>query len=729
MAREEDAGYFEREFFRLLQTDAYSQKVSDMLGQGSSRLPVSLDDLRSIDPRLPVMLMKQPSPRLKTMEEVLGNTVSDLKKGSKVKFRVALEGNFGDHYVTPRGLRANLANTLVKVQGIVARLSLVRPRLLSSVHYCEATGRQHMKVYSGGPGESVPTRDSDGNPLGMEFGLSQYQDMQTLLLQEFPEKIPTGQLPRSIEVILEDDLVDSVRPGARVDIVGVYKAISTSTTAFSGSFHCAIVACGVSAIVSESEDLQLSGAEVKEIRKIADMPDALSRLGQSLAPSIYGHDNIKQALVLQALGGREKTLANGTHLRGDINILLVGDPSTAKSQLLRTMMQTMPRASSTTGRGSSGVGLTAAVITDKDTGERHLTAGATVLADRGLICIDEFDKMEDIDRVAMHEVMEQQTVTIAKAGVHCSLNARCSVLAAANPIYGTYAADLSPAKNIALPDSLLSRFDLLFIIVDQKSNEIDRKIAERVIKNHCSVTISGDQYDAGSEVVEERLVSEDEIRTWYRVEGRDLITRELLRKYIHLAKTRPAPDLSPEASSYLSGLWTRLRVEEKEESRGVLVTVRSLETLIRLATACAKVKLSSVVDVSHCQQAEALFRSALSQEESHSPALAVGKAVELVARLQLKRRREEDTPSVAKLVASSPQTSPDAKRAVFLTLTQMVEETEVPTVNLTTLLLRLQAEQPGKWRNKTELMGALRGLETEDKVIVREDQQSATLVS
>lgn len=345
--------------------------------------------------------------------------------------------------------------------------------------------------------------------------------------------------------------------------------------------------------------------------------------------------------MLLLLGGEEKNLKNGGHIRGDINVLMVGDPSTAKSQMLRFVLNTAPLAIATTGRGSSGVGLTAAVTTDKDTGERRLEAGAMVLADRGVVCIDEFDKMSDVDRVAIHEVMEQQTVTIAKAGIHTTLNARCSVVAAANPIYGQYDVHKDPHRNIALPDSLLSRFDLLFVVTDDSDEQRDRQISEHVLRMHRylqpgveegtpAVENLQQHLDVGGEAEESRSTETPVFEkfnpllhggvTTARGRGanrrKEVLSIAFVKKYIQYAKSRIHPTLNKGAADWIVGVYAAIRNDDLagNQKRTSPLTARTLETLIRLATAHAKCRLSSVVDESDAMAAEELLRFALFKE-------------------------------------------------------------------------------------------------------------------
>lgn len=426
-----------------------------------------------------------------------------------------------------------------------------------------------------------------------------------------PENSPPGQLPRSIQVILENDLVDSVKPGDRVQVSGVFRVVHRG---MSGNFESVLVACGVESLLAEKEKPLMSEQDMKNIRKLSKDKDVFNILGESIAPSIEGCLMVKKSILLQLLGGAEKVLANGTHLRGDINLMMVGDPSTAKSQLLRHVMDIAPLCLNTTGRGSSGVGLTAAVCIDKDTGERHLEAGAMVLADRGIVCIDEFDKMNDADRVAIHEVMEQQTVTIAKAGIHTTLNARCSVISAANPIYSEYARDQSVGKNIGLPDSLLSRFDLLFIMLDEKEPDNDRRIAERVITNHMyqnpnhdglpQFNFNNDDYVVEAKITEHKNdakgtnMFEKNMKKTTGNKTRNVVTRDFLKRYISYVKSQKAPEIDGELADYAAQLYAVIRQKASISDQSKIscpVTVRTLETMIRLATAHAKLRLSKNV--------------------------------------------------------------------------------------------------------------------------------------
>ncbi|KAF8591985.1 putative MCM3-subunit of pre-replication complex [Ramaria rubella] len=645
----------------------YKDDIARLLRLDETRLIVNVDDLRGYNREYADGLLKQPIDFLPAFDaaltQVVKLVVSDPEKHDvdAKEYKIGLSGSFGDHHVNPRTLRASHLSRMISLEGIVTRCSLVRPKMVKSIHYCAATTLFHQREYRDATTSSTlpptstvtPQVDDEGNPLQTEFGLCTFRDHQRISIQEMPERAPAGQLPRSTDVIMDEDLVDRCKPGDRIQLVGIYRSMGGGA---SGTFKTIILANNINLLSSKVgggiAQTPLTASDIRAINQLSKRKDIFHLLSQSLAPSIYGHKQIKQAVLMLLLGGAEKNLANGTHIRGDINILMVGDPSTAKSQMLRFVLGTAPLAIATTGRGSSGVGLTAAVTTDKETGERRLEAGAMVLADRGVVCIDEFDKMSDVDRVAIHEVMEQQTVTIAKAGIHTSLNARCSVVAAANPIYGQYDVHKDPHKNIALPDSLLSRFDLLFVVTDDVDEERDRRISEHVLRMHrylqpgveegtpapdsLDQPLSIDHPDHNEGIIEETSpfekydpllhggVADMPTTTSGRVsrsattaaKKKEVLSIAFIKKYIQYAKARPAPVLTKGAADWIVNVYARLRNEESEENgkRTSPLTARTLETLIRLSTAHAKARLSPKIQQKDALAAEEILQFALFKE-------------------------------------------------------------------------------------------------------------------
>lgn len=639
--------------------------------QTPKRLIISIDDLRDFDPELASNVLTRPVEHLPVFERAMQDLIMGIRQDLSMdkrrlsEYRIGLDGAFGSRNVSPRGLNAGLVGGVVNVEGIVTRASVVRPRLVLSVHYCPITKKFHEKTFrdnasvsslavftqnAGMPGSSYPTKDEEGNPLETEFGKCWYRDSQRITIQEMPEKSPAGQLPRSVEVLIESDLCDVCKPGDRVSISGIFRAVGgAASSGGSGVFTTFVVANNIMLLSGAegrvSVDSSIDEGDISNFLGYASTGNVLNRMARSIAPSICGHEYIKKALLLLLIGGRERNLENGTHLRGDLNILMVGDPSTAKSQLLRFIMNTAPLAVSTTGRGSSGVGLTAAVTSDRDTGDRHLEAGAMVLADRGVVCIDEFDKMSDEDRVAIHEVMEQQTVTIAKAGIHASLNARCSVVAAANPVYGSYDKTRKPNENIALPDSLLSRFDLLFIVLDVADKERDRLIADHVLRGHRyrknSETLDeqeelgtrgrstganmGDNsggatpmYETAASVLYRAAANQGGRRRSARHANKTenkILSTKFLKLYMSYAKHRVNPTLTSEAAELIATIYQALR--QDEDSKTQHITARCLETLIRLATAHAKLRLdkTSVLREDAAAAAEVLRFALFNQAE------------------------------------------------------------------------------------------------------------------
>ena len=605
-------------------------------------------------------LLQTPFDYSQAFDRALRNVIVSLpnrpsaESSEKVMYYCGYVGSFGENACNPRTLGSDHLNRMVSLEGIVTKCSLVRPKVVKSVHYNERKNtflfreyRDQTMTANGAASTSVyPQEDDAGNPLITEYGYCTYRDHQTISIQEMPERAPAGQLPRGVDIIMDDDLVDTCKPGDRIQLVGIFRSLGNRTAGQgSATFRTLILANNVIMLSSKSgggiAHATITDTDIRNINKIAKKKNVFELLSQSLAPSIYGHDHIKKAILLMLLGGMEKNLANGTHLRGDINILMVGDPSTAKSQLLRFVLNTAPLAIATTGRGSSGVGLTAAVTSDKETGERRLEAGAMVLGDRGVVCIDEFDKMSDIDRVAIHEVMEQQTVTIAKAGIHTSLNARCSVIAAANPIYGQYDPHKDPHKNIALPDSLLSRFDLLFVVTDDIDDFRDRQISEHVLRMHryrqpgteegapvreqanqtLGVGLDEEQDSSQHTQVFEKfniMLHAGVTVTSGRGAHRrvDVLSIPFIKKYIQYAKLQRKPVLTKGAADHIVATYSALRNDELEgnQRKTSPMTARTLETLIRLATAHAKARLSHKVEERDAEAAESILRFALFKE-------------------------------------------------------------------------------------------------------------------
>lgn len=650
---------------RVNEIPVYIKEIQRMLKKESKRLSISIDELRNYDSAFATGLLDTPAeflpPALKALNETVHAVYSPVETpgitlADDDEFYLSFVGSFGAYSVSPRTINSSYLSKMVSIEGIITKASLVRPKIIKSVHYSESKNYFSSREYrdqttSFNPINSVvtyPTEDMDGNKLEIEYGYCKYKDHQVVTIQELPELAPPGQLPRSLDVILDDDLADCAKPGDRIQVIGVYRSLGGGLND-NGAFKVVILANSVYQLHALSTSSRvtenLTAKDIDNIVRLSRKKQVFQLLSESLAPSIYGHTYIKQAVLLMLLGGNSKILDNGARLRGDINILMVGDPSTAKSQMLRFVLNTAPLAITTTGRGSSGVGLTAAVTTDKETGERKLEAGAMVLADQGIVCIDEFDKMNDVDRVAIHEVMEQQTITISKAGIHTSLNARCAVFAAANPVYGQYDTFKTPQQNIALPDSLLSRFDLLFIVTDDINDERDRKISEHVMNMHRYVPAGyaegepirdksnirlavGDldldesHNDKTSKVFLKYNPSLHAGISYISKTGdvRPLVlTIPFLKKYVQYAKTKQ-PMLTENAKNLIVDIYASLRNDENtKNNRTTPITARTLETLIRLATAHAKIKLSATITVKDVRIAEELLRFSLFKEVKKKP--------------------------------------------------------------------------------------------------------------
>ncbi|KAL2059914.1 hypothetical protein VTL71DRAFT_10069 [Oculimacula yallundae] len=519
--------------------------------------------------------------------------------------QLLLHSSAGD--ISIRNLDALTISRLVRVPGIVIGASVLSSKATALHIQCRNCHQTKILPVAGGfAGVSLPrycdrakAPGDDACPMDpyiVVHEASQFVDQQIIKLQEAPDQVPVGELPRHVLISTDRYLTNRVVPGSRCMITGIFSIYQNKQSKGSSTTSAVAIrtpylrAVGIHSDVDHTAkgNAIFSEEEEQEFLEMSRRPDLYTVFANCIAPSIYGNNDIKKAIACLLLGGSKKILPDGMKLRGDINVLLLGDPGTAKSQLLKFVEKAAPIAIYTSGKGSSAAGLTASVQRDHTTREFYLEGGAMVLADGGVVCIDEFDKMRDEDRVAIHEAMEQQTISIAKAGITTILNARTSVLAAANPIFGRYDDLKTPGENIDFQTTILSRFDMIFIVKDDHDRGRDIKIAKHVMG-----------INMGGRGVEEQAEAE--------------ISVDKMKRYVSYCKSRCAPRLSPEAAEKLSSHFVSIRKQvhaaelEANARSSIPITVRQLEAIIRITESLAKLSLSPIASEAHVDEAIRLF--------------------------------------------------------------------------------------------------------------------------
>ena len=527
------------------------------------------------DPDLADLLIEKPNETLDAASNALKN-IDPLVQDADVNIRIEHLSNI----IPLKVLLSKYIGTFVAADGIVRKTDEIRPRIEKGVFECRGCMRLHEVEQTSETRLVEPSLcDCGSRSFRLLQEESKYVDTQTARMQEPLENLSGGTEPKQMLMILEDDLVDELNPGDKVRITGTLRTFREER---SGKFKNYIYVNHIEPLEQEFEELHLTEEDEDEILQLSQDPDIYNKIIKSTAPSIKGYRDVKEAIALQLFGGSAKVLEDETRLRGDIHILIVGDPGIGKSQMLKYVSKLAPRSIYTSGKGTTGAGLTAAAVRD-ELGGWSLEAGALVLGDQGNVCVDELDKMRSEDRSALHEALEQQTVSIAKAGIMATLNSRCSVLAAANPKFGRFDRFKVLAEQIDLPAPILSRFDLIFVVEDKPSIEKDSELAQHILEIHKANTIN------------------------YEIEP------ELLRKYIAYARKHVNPVLTEEANTVLKEFYVTTRNSNTDEESAVPITARQLEAIIRLAEASAKIKLKETVDKEDAEKAVRLQLACLKE--------------------------------------------------------------------------------------------------------------------
>ncbi len=565
-------------FEDFFSSDKYKDKVFESLEKYPDERSIVVDytDLEMFYADLADLLLEKPEDVIKAAQKAISN-IDPLRKNADLNIRFENVRN----NIPLRYLRSKYIGKFVAVDGIVRKTDEIRPRIINATFECRSCMRLHeIPQKTSLINEPAICQECGGRSFRLLQEESEFMDTQSTKLQEPLEELSGGEQPRQIIVTLEDDLVDVLTPGDIVRITGQLKTVRDEKTK---RFKNYIYGNYIEPLEQEFEELKIDPEDEKEIKKLAADPKVYDKIINSTAPSIHGYREVKEAIALQLFGGSAKILEDKTRIRGDIHILLVGDPGIGKSQMLKYVSKLAPRGIYTSGKGTSGVGLTAAAVRD-ELGGWSLEAGALVLGDRGNVCVDELDKMRPEDRSAIHEALEQQTISIAKAGIMATLNSRCSVLAAANPKYGRFDRFKPTGEQINLPSTILSRFDLIFVIEDKPDPEKDKSLAGHILRIHKNNSIPFE------------------------------IDPELLRKYIAFARKEVQPKLTQEAIRVLQEFYVGMRGGiDDEEDAPVPITARQLEALVRLSEASARIRLGQEVTDYDAKRAITLQMKCLKQ--------------------------------------------------------------------------------------------------------------------
>ncbi|XP_004507486.1 DNA replication licensing factor MCM4 [Cicer arietinum] len=591
----------------------YEKLIKHVIELEGESIDVDARDVFDHDRDLYTKMVRYPLEVLAIFDMVLMNMVTRMKPmfEKHVQTRIFNLKNS----TSMRNLNPSDIERMISMKGMIIRCSSIIPEIREAIFRCLVCGfcSDPVPVERGRIAEpTVCLREEcqSRNSMTLVHNRCKFTDKQIVRLQETPDEIPEGGTPHTVSLLLHDKLVDTGKPGDRVEVTGIYRAMSvrvgptqrTVKSLFKTYIDCLhIKKTSKSRMLVEdvmevessqgrhAEEVLFGEEKVAQLKELSKQPDIYERLTKSLAPNIWELDDVKKGLLCQLFGGSALKLTSGASFRGDINILLVGDPGTSKSQLLQYIHKLSPRGIYTSGRGSSAVGLTAYVAKDPETGETVLESGALVLSDRGICCIDEFDKMSDNARSMLHEVMEQQTVSIAKAGIIASLNARTSVLACANPSGSRYNPRLSVIDNIHLPPTLLSRFDLIYLILDKADEQTDRRLAKHIVSLHFKDHENMEQ---------------------------DVLDISTLTDYVSYARKHIHPQLSDEAASELITGYVKIRSRGKftgSSKKVITATPRQIESLIRLSEALARIRFSEWVEKHDVIEAFRLLEVAMQQ--------------------------------------------------------------------------------------------------------------------